>query len=228
VTAKNYLCWCAAILGLGLATEGCAQQSSRTPQPERDLALTTAELTELRELLAEYVPSSPAPANLPTARQRWLLLELRNLSASLAPITESERLVVCETIGDPHLEVGDVVYLWRLGNSNNLRMSVVRNENTPNQTNPWLGQGGSGTTIVVDPLFVGKQHPNPVFKKFDLESVGQARVASHPGGATDHTFKMKRIPLPVDSTCHDSEPMFITVPDQHPTGTHHGGHAILD
>jgi hypothetical protein len=156
------------------------------------------------------------------------LLQLRDLTTVAAPITETERLVVCETIGDPHLEVGDVVYLWRLGNSNNLRMQVVRNESMPNQTNPWLGQGGSGTTIIVDPTFVGKQHTNPVFKKFGLESVGQARVSAHAGGATDHTFKMKRIPRPAESLCDDSEPMFISVPDQHATGGHHGGHAILD
>lgn len=226
--AKNHLCWCAAALALGLATEGCAQQSQRTPQSEQDVALTAAERTELGELLAEFVPNSPAPANLPITRQRWLLVQLRDLSAVAALVTESERLVVCETIGDPHLEIGDVVYLWRLGSSNNLRMRVVRNENMPNQSNPWLGQGGGGTTIVVDPMFVGKQHPNPVFKKFGLESVGQARVGSHSGGGTDHTFKMKRITRPVDSPCIDSEPMFITVPDQHPAGTHHGGHAILD
>ncbi len=227
MTTKYYLGWCAALLALGLATEACAQQ------PERESALSPEERAELVELLAQYVPNSPPPQQLPLNRQRWLLGELRVLSEVAPP--ENQKLVVCETIGDAHLEVGDVIYLTRIGNSPNLKMRVVRNEGMPNETAPWVGPGGGGNDIVVDPRFAGKKHPNAAYKKFTPEGGGQARVNQHSGGAQDHSFTMRRIPRPPATICPppdpndtDPDPLFITVPDQHATGSHHGGHAIAD
>jgi hypothetical protein len=219
---KNALYCCAAILVLGVAAAGLAQPALQ------ESPLSGQERGELRDLLRRFDPERPNPQDLPLIQQHWLLNQLRDLDLlSLAP-PESETLTVCETIGDPHLEIGDKIHLSRLGSSGNVRMEVVRNEGAPNQTNPWTNPGG-GNTIILNPSITGKPVANSSNKKFTPEAVGRARVNPHTGGTpTDHDFFMRRNTRPPTAQCTNPDPLLLTVPEQHPTGDRHGGHAVLN
>lgn len=147
-------------------------------------------------------------------------------------VSETERLVVCEISGDPHLLKDDVILLTRLGSSANIRMEVIRYEGTPNEMHPWKSGGGNDNTIIVNPSITGKDHSNPAFKKFTPEAVGLARINPHTGGTPeDHAFSMRRntrVNFPNDcNTPPGEEDMMIFVPP-HETGGRHGGHAVAD
>jgi len=221
--ANSYLLCCAALFALGFAAEGGAQQTGQAPP------LSTQEQQELRQLLRQFDPERPSPVNLPVSEQRWLLTQLRDLSAVALVPAEVETLRVCDVIGDPHLKVGDMVKLDRLGSSGNVRMEILRNAGTPTESHPWTGPNG-GNTFVVNPSITGKTHAtNPAFKKFTPEGVGRAHVDPHTGGTpTDHDFSLRRNTRTPDAKCSNPDPLMLSVPEQHPAGNRHGGHAVLD
>jgi hypothetical protein len=222
---KNFLRCCAALLAVGWLTESHAQPSLREP------ALSPDEQAELVQLLTRFVPNSPPPNDLPLMRQRWLLNQLREYLVVASPLTEGERLVVCETSGDPHLKKDDVIYLSRVGSSGSMRMRVVRGEGTSNQTYPWKSSAGN-VDFIVDASITGKKHGNPAFKKFTPEGVGIARVEDHSGSPPeDHPFTMRRnTRVSVTPGCTGlpgDEDLLIYVPE-HATGGRHGGHAVAN
>lgn len=219
---KNYLHWCAAALTISFANAGWAQQPT-LGEP----ALSSPEREELRNLLRQFDPERPNPENLPIYEQRWLLIQLQDLSVfALAP-PENETLTVCDTIGDPHLEEGDVVTLTRIGSV--VRMEIVRNPGAASETHPWVNTAG-GNVFVLNPSISGRPHRNnPAFKKFTPEAVGRARVNTHPGGAaTDHDFFLRRQTRTPDEDCDNPDPLMLSVPEQHTSGGRHGGHAVLN
>lgn len=222
--AKNCLYGCATALALGLAADAWAQPALEVPALSRD------EREELRDLLKEFDPEMANPDNLPIIQQHWLLNQLREIAAVSLLTSETEELTVCDTVGDPHLiEDRDVIILRRLGASGNVMMEVVRDKGTPQASNPWTNPGG-GNSIVLNPSITGKPHPtNPSFKKFTPEAVGKAHVNPHTGGTpTDHDFSLRRNARVPDAKCSNPDPLILMVPDQHPVGGRHGGHAVLD
>jgi hypothetical protein len=217
-------CWhyCATILAAVSATAGFSQPTLQ------EAALSSQERQDLRELLSRFDPQQPNPEDLPLIQQRWLLDQLKDLEALSTAPPETETLTVCQTIGDPHLEIGDKIHLSRVGSSGNVRMEVVRNEGAPNQSNPWTNPGG-GNSIILNPSITGKPVQNSSSKKFTPEAVGRARVNPHTGGTpTDHDFFMRRNARPPSGMCTNPDPLLLTVPEQHPTGDRHGGHAVLN
>lgn len=224
---KNHLLYCATILALALTADGWAQQ---VPRAQQVPALSAQEQEELRNLLRQFGTPAPNTEIMSLYEQRWLLTQLKDLSAyTLAP-QETETLTVCDTIFDPHLMKGDVVKLTRLGASGNVRMEVIRNPGTPTESHPWTNPGG-GNTIILNPSITGKvpHFNNPSFKKFTPEAVGRAFVSPHTGGTpTDHDFFMRRNERLPDAKCSNPDPLLIQVPEQHPAGNRHGGTAVLD
>lgn len=222
---KNYLLCCAAFLALAFTAATWAQ-----PRPQQTPALSPEERQQLRDLLREFDPERPDPTNLPIYEQRWLLTQLRDISVFALAQAEDETLTVCDVIGNPHLRVGDVVKLNRLGASGNVRMEVLRDAGTPMESHPWTDTGGANT-FMLNPSITGKapNFNNPAFKKFTPEGVGRARVNVHPDGApTNHDFAIRRNERVPDDKCKNPDPLLIQVPEQHPAGNRHGGTAVLD
>jgi len=227
---KNYLLCCAAFLALGIAAEGCTQQAAQRAQQAP--ALSQAERNELRDLLKQFDPERPDPSNLPIYEQRWLLIQLRDISVFALVQDEDETLKVCDVIGNPHLRIGDVVKLHRHGASGNVSMEVLRDAGTPMESHPWTPENGGGTTFMLNPSITGKKHfMNSAFKKFTPEGTGRARVSMtvHPDGvATNHDFAIRRNERVPDAKCSNPDPLLIQVPEQHAAGSRHGGTAVLD
>jgi hypothetical protein len=215
-------------LVLGIQTEVFAEQARAPQEPS---ALSAAESEELTGLVRRFMPDVKV-SDLAVLERRRLLIELRNYATPYIGF-ESERLVVCEVAGDPHLLVGDVIYLFRVGSSANLMMTVVRNEGTAQEMHPWKSPGGGNDIIIVNPAITAKMHSNAAYKKFTPEGVGGARVDPHTGGVPeDHAFSVRRntranYPNACDSQLGD-EDMLITVPPQHVSGGRHGGHAVAN
>ena len=227
---KNYLVCCTALLAIGFAALGCAQQAPQQAQAPQQVPMSPQERQELRDLLRQFDPERPNPDTLPVFEQRWLLIQLKDIAAISLMMQETEKLTVCDTIGSPHLARGDVIWLTRLGASGNVMMEVIRNEGQPNERHPWTNPGG-GNKIVLNPSVTGKvpHWNNPSYKKFTPEAVGKARVGTHPDGApTDHDFFMRRNNRTPDAKCSNPDPLLIQVPEQHTSGTRHGGTAVLD
>ena len=219
---KISLYCCAGILALGFATAGAQ------PPPLQEPALTGPERQELRELVTRFDPDIRDPSNLPLFEQWWLLVQLRDLAAMSLLAVDTERLTVCSTIGDPHLEIGDVIVLTKLP-TGTVRMQVVRNEGAANETHPWTNADNGGNTVILNAAITGRPRTGSTFKRFTPEAVGRSRVGTHPGGMpTDHDFSIQRITRTPSGLCTDPEPLRITVPEQHPTGNRHGGHAVLN
>lgn len=184
------------------------------------------ERRELEQLAAQYefpIPDAPSYIEL-----RIMLKQLRQYVFPVLSV-DSERLVVCEVSDDPHLEAGDVIYLIQIGNSSNLLMTVVRNEGTADEMNPWTGPGGS-STVIVNPSIQKRPHSNPAYKKFSPEAAGRANMdpLDHSPQELEHPFSFRRdtrANWPNDcNTAPGAEDVLIFVPP-HPDGSRHGGHA---
>jgi hypothetical protein len=207
VKDSSFLCPLAIVGLLGFHTAALAQEPpSLSPEEQRELA----------ELVERFEFSLPRES---VTEQRIALSRLREYTAGM----QTERLVVCELAGNPHLEIGDVVYLSRLGASPNLRMTVVRNEGEDDETHPWTNPGG-GNVIIVTPAITAKP-------RFVPEGVGNANISPHDGDPSEHAFGMRRnTRVTFGNPCNTppgEEDMIFFVPP-HESGGRHGGHAVAN